>query len=102
MYLKHHRIYISFQNIKSEETLGQMRPKNTWANSKLCTSMSDLQLLSSLWTATHVLLLGWLHSLSAAFLGRCPTALVSLTSWGLLGNFNVTASCSNVWDPHMI
>jgi hypothetical protein len=28
--------------------------------------------------------------------------LASLTSWGTQGNFNLTASCSNVWDPHMI
>jgi len=29
-------------------------------------------------------------------------ALASQTSLGLQGNFNVTASCINVWDPHMI
>lgn len=36
---------------------------------------SDLQLLSPLLIATYILLLGWFHFLSAAFLGRYPTPL---------------------------
>ena len=40
--------------------------------------------------------------LSASFLSRYPMALASWTSWCLQGNYNVTASCSTVCDPHMI
>ena len=49
-----------------------------------------------------LLFLGCFHSLFAAFLSRYPMALASQISWGLQGNFNVTASCFNVWDPHMV
>ena len=56
---------------------------------------------SSLLTATRFFLLGLFHSLLAAFLGRHPVALASLTSWGPQVNFSFTASCSNVWDPRM-
>lgn len=57
---------------------------------------------SSLLTSTRFFLLGLFHSLLAAFLGRHPVALASLTSWVPQVNFSFTASCSNVWDPHMI
>ena len=80
------------------------RSKASWANSKLYISMSkcssDLQLFSALLTATNFFLLGWFHSLLAAFFRRYSLAFQ--TSWGLQGNFNFAASCSNVWDPHMI
>ena len=77
-------------------------PQTRCANSKLCFSMADVQLLSSLLTAAQFLPLSCFHSLLAAFLGRHPVTLAPLTSWGLQSNFNFTASCSNVWDPHMI
>ena len=48
------------------------------------------------------ILFGWFHSLLAAFLRRYSMALASRTFWSLQGNFNITASYSNVWDPHMI
>jgi len=47
---------------------------------------------SSLLTATNFFLPGWFYFLLAAFLSKELTALTSQTSWGLLGNFNVTAS----------
>ena len=52
---------------------------------------------SFLLTATNCFFLGWFHSVSSI-----PMALVSRKSWGLQGSFNVTASCFNVCDPHMI
>jgi hypothetical protein len=53
---------------------------------------------SSLLTATNCFLLGWFHSLLAAFLNMYPMALASLTALSLQGNFNVTASYFSVWD----
>jgi hypothetical protein len=57
------------------------------------------------------LLLGWFRSLLAAYLGRYPTALVSLTFWALQSNpgFTFTAShngfsglpCRNTPDTHL-
>ena len=63
---------------------------------------SDAQLLSALLTATHFFLLNWFHSLLADFLSRLCTALASVTSLSLQGNFNFKAFCSYVWDPYMI
>jgi hypothetical protein len=74
----------------------EARPKNSWANSKLCISMSDVQLFSALFDATHFFLLHWFHFLLAAILGRYPKVLASLIFWDLQGNFNFTDSCSNV------
>lgn len=44
-------------------------------------------------------LLRWSHSLLAAFLSRYP---ISLTVWGIPGNFNITCFCSDIWDSYMI
>jgi hypothetical protein len=66
---------------------------------------TDLQLLFFFLiflTATNFFLLSWFHSLLAAFLSRYTMALASLTSWSLQGKFSVTASCVNIWNPHMI
>jgi hypothetical protein len=52
---------------------------------------------SSLLIATNALLLGWFYSLLAALLSRLPMTVATQTSWGLQGNFKVTASCFNVW-----
>ena len=36
----------------------------------------------------------------SSFLSRYPTALAAQTSWGLQGNFNITAFCSSVSGIH--
>jgi hypothetical protein len=44
-------------------------------------------------------LLGWLHWLLAAFLGKCSTCLASLTSWGL-SNFLGSPSILSLSQLH--
>jgi hypothetical protein len=88
-----------FQNITVRKYWAKARPKASWSNFKLSMSMfmskdsSDLQLLSSLLTATNFPFLGWFYSLLAAFLSRYPMALTSRTSWGLQGNFSFLFQC---------
>ena len=65
------------------------KPKASWANSQLCIFMSDvkgstdLQLISSMLTATQFFHLDWFDFLLAAFPRRYPRVLAPLTSWGL-------------------
>ena len=80
--------------------------KTSWANLKLRISMSDVKaLLKSFhlyWPKQTSFSWAAFHSLLAAFLSICPTALTSLTSWGLQGNFLVPTLKLLVWVPHMI
>jgi hypothetical protein len=63
--------------------------------------MSDVEMLFSYPTpfslANYNSLIspGWAHSLLTAFLCRYPTALASLTSWGLQGNLDFTFTASH-------
>ena len=62
--------------------------------------MSDIQFLTALMTVAHFFLLVLFPV--RALIRRYPTALKSLTFLGIQGNFNFTATCSNVWDPYKI
>lgn len=63
-------------------------------------SFSDLQLLISLSTAIHFFLLGWFHSLFAAFLRSYPIALASLTyCLQSIPGFTFTTLCNGLSEP---
>jgi hypothetical protein len=112
------RIYITIPKCHGEEILDQSKTESqlgklwtphlhVWCQSALQISncfhpywllLADLAFTSK----KNFILLGWFYSLLAAFLGRYPMALTSLTSWGIQSNFNFTASCTSTWNPHMI
>ena len=96
--IKWHRIYIIIPKCREGSTREEINtgPKqdqnpaeqtpNTSFPFLKSKGSSDFQLSSALLTATHFFLLGLLHSLIAAFLGRYPMTLVSQTSCELQGN----------------
>jgi hypothetical protein len=55
--------------------------------------------LSAVLAAAFLSLLGWLHSLLAAFLNSYPSALVSPISWFLQGNPGFIASRDGLYRP---
>ena len=92
---------LSFQNVIVKKYWTKARPKISWQTPNSVSPLSNVQLLSALLTANRFFLLGQFYFVLVAFLSRYPMALASLTSWGPQGNLNITASCSNVWDPCM-
>ena len=85
-----------FHAIMARNYWTKTRPKNKQSYSKFLISVSDVKtflrfsnpfiLVDCCWqiwhsAATNFILLGWFHSLFASFLGRYPTALISLASW---------------------
>ena len=78
------RIFITIQKHRGEKISDQHKNKPSWANSASPCLMSklssNLQLLSSLLSATQLFFFGCFYFLLAAFLGQFPMALASLTS----------------------
>lgn len=83
-----------------------MRPKASQLISKLCIAMFDVKLLFKSPTpfcsfhCSTILSLWLFLSLKAVFLKLSYSADIS-KFWSLQGNFNITASFSSIWDPHM-
>lgn len=83
------------------------RWKTSWANSKLCISMSDVKTLFRSPTPFsfvnwNTLFFSWVVPLPiSSSPQQDPTALASPVSWGLQGNpgFSFTASCSSLSRP---
>ena len=90
-YLKHYRICVTIPKYHSEKILDQRRPKSSWANFKLCISMSDVKVFfrsptpfilgDCCWQMWQKFSSNKLHSLVLLPVGSLfPTALASLTS----------------------
>ena len=85
---------LRFMQSLSEEILDQSKTKNKLGKLQTLHLYIWCQKTPQIYSYLHLcwlqqLLLGWFHSLLAAFLSRYLTALASLTSWGIQGNFQL-------------